>query len=168
MSTKKIIILALVLVFLIGGAAATYYFVKGGFTKKQQYENCVADCKDLLILEGSKTACGPRCTEITGYTPEDFESDKQEPPPKNQTSTGKEGEDEKEADASTSETIDPNKEYYCEWVWPQKIIEKETKKVVKSCTMNQPWCYYADFKYENVGCCEDEDHTNCTTLPNLP
>ncbi|MCX6702182.1 MAG: hypothetical protein NTX96_03255 [Candidatus Zambryskibacteria bacterium] len=67
---------------------------------------------------------------------------------------------------STSST-----EYYCQWSWPQKITNKTTSAVIYSCTSARPYCNYADYKYENVGCCKYNSTTkvysDCIKLPSL-
>ncbi len=54
-------------------------------------------------------------------------------------------------------------EYYCEWSWPQKIINKNTSEVLWPCTLDRPYC--------NSGttyCCkyneETEKHYDCIDM----
>ena len=65
-------------------------------------------------------------------------------------------------------TIDyENITYYCEWSWPQKVINKDTQEVIKACTSSRPWCNTADGTYEKVGCCKDREHMECLTVAEL-
>jgi hypothetical protein len=183
MKVLKIIgIIFLVLIFML----VILYYSFAGFTKKQRYYKCVAKCEEMLFIESNKRYCGPRCEEVAEYTPTaaDKQGDvkKQEKPAttssktnvntntnKNigvpKTDVSKTAEEEAK---SVSENLNrEDKEYYCEWVWPQKIIDRETGEIIVECPMGRPWCNYSDFKYENVGCCEERVHENCILLDEL-
>ena len=43
--------------------------------------------------------------------------------------------------------------YYCEWSWPQKIINQDTKEVLYSCPMSQPYCNKDAALAGNTQCC---------------
>ncbi len=164
-----------------------------GFTKKSKYKNCAETCEKIMFNKSNIPACKTECKKITGYTPisesepsftkpsstEATEVSVTEPrptePPKPKT---------KKPDTTTTETTvapqsaprdkgaAPQSEYHCEWSWPQKIIIRDTKKVIFECPSEKPWCDYADRQYKNVGCCTDYDEdtktkSNCTKLPEL-
>jgi len=329
MGRKKIIIIVVVVVVIVG-AAGIYYIAKGGFNKKQRYENCAETCEEIMFLESNIPACKKECESITGYSPtaetskntntqitinaaknintvkntnttvntntasntntatstslipstsvlgndlekidtykannEDYircpynetvfyetgeilddadyaigvtkcrTEDEAEEQFEDKTSSsifstifpsygdesvesGSEDEISKTenikfrlgiyyvdilgqgldcektvvedlaqkmenylsgqsqtttninaVNTNATSVIDTSAEFYCEWSWPQKIIYKDTKEVVKRCTSSRPWCNSTDFAYENVGCCKDREHTDCITLPNL-
>ena len=49
--------------------------------------------------------------------------------------------------------------YYCDWDWPQIIINKDTGQTLWVCPWSQPWC--------NPGypqCCSEAGHINCTDM----
>jgi len=48
-------------------------------------------------------------------------------------------------------------EYYCAWVWPQRVINKRTKEVIWECVIGD-WPYCNQNKPE---CCPDSSKTNC-------
>ncbi len=151
----KIIGIIVAVLFVIG---LLLYYKSAGFTKKQKYENCAETCEKMMFHSSNIPLCKMRCEEITGYTPaEEVKKEKKdsEPPEPDDTAEAK-------GDA----------EYYCEWSWPQKIIEKASGKVVFPCTYERPWCDPADRSYENVACCSDNDDdkklkTGCIKLPDL-
>lgn len=192
--SKKKIILIIVVVVVVLLAAGIYYVARGGFTGKQRYENCMEACYDLLLMDSSKQYCSEECTEVTGYNPEAAEEQKLNNELKNvdkKTNTNTTNANTSTTNANiavnTASNINSslnrntgvqvnanivvydyeNLEYYCEWSWPQKIIDMETKDVIKACTSSRPWCNRADGTYENVGCCADRAHTNCLTVAEL-
>ncbi len=73
--------------------------------------------------------------------------------------------------APTPTTTPTATQYYCQWSWPQKIINKATNAVVYSCTSARPYCYYGDYSYENAACCKYNSTTkvysDCLKLPTL-
>jgi len=155
---KKILLIIgiiLLVTIVLGGVALYYYTV--GFTPKQKYEKCAKECPELMILESDIPACKAKCAQIHNYNPE----------PESKTTTT-EKTSSKDSDKKDSKDI----EYYCEWSWPQQIINKETKKLVYYCPYSRPWCNFGDYKYENVGCCktyteETKTKSDCTNLPEL-
>jgi len=194
MSKKKsILIIVVVVVVLL--AVGIYYVVRGGFTGKQRYENCMETCYDLLLMNSSKAYCSEECTEVAGYNPDATEEPELINELKNvnknintaNTNTAVNTNVNTRTTNSTNTTVNTNKAtntnatanlnvsvidyenitYYCEWSWPQKIINKETKEVIKACTSSRPWCNTADGTYENVGCCKDREHTDCLTVAEL-
>jgi len=131
-----------------------------GFTKKQRYENCVQNCSEMMLMESNIQHCAPRCQEVTDYKPEVNEKDDTTPSkPSTQTNTKK--------IAPVLVADYPEQEFYCNWVWPQEIILKETKQLVIACPRTYPWCNRADFKYENVSCCVDKEYFDCKSLEDL-
>ncbi len=186
MKKKTIIILSIAGLFIVG-AVLIYLWSSGGITKKGQWERCYEVCYDLMITNTYKQACDEQCTEETGYSPTAAEV--------NEARKRLEGEDEEEVATETNkntasktsanadvgqptmtntktnvntETVDPeDRQYYCEWSWPQKIIDKDTKEVIKACTFDTPWCNKADGTYEKIGCCADQEHTDCILLEDL-
>jgi hypothetical protein len=69
----------------------------------------------------------------------------------------------KTADSSPGQeqiTIPEETELYCEWVWPQKIINKETKEVYWTCPMSNPYC-----KSGTSECCT-KGHNSCIEMNN--
>lgn len=181
---KKIIkIGAIVFVVLVLVCVAAYFYFFG-FGKKGKYEKCVKTCKDMILLESNKSACEARCSEIAGYQPE---KTKEETPKKatgavkksdeaaiEETITKKKqekpSEDKKYID---NQTAWEDRQYYCEWVWPQEIIDKNSGEPIFVCPRERPWCDYGkEYKYEEVGCCKNYDEgtkekTDCITLPEL-
>lgn len=142
-------------VFLVLGVII--YIVFFGVTKKQKYEKCMQTCEEMLLLESSKQYCAPRCEEVTGYQQET-----------------------QSKSSSVSDTVKsiltPQKSsgitYYCEWSWPQKIINQDTKEVIEFCTPSKPYCNYADKTYDTVACCESvnkqtKEYSNCTYLKDI-
>lgn len=125
------------------------YAVFFGITKKQKFVKCVETCREMLIQESNKGHCESECGKITGYSA-DLVSQS----------------------APVVETGSDDITYYCEWSWPQKIINKDTKEVIEFCIPEKPYCNKADGSYEKVGCCEDYDeatetHVNCTLLKDI-
>jgi len=134
-------------VLILAGLLIYYFFF--GVTKKQKYTKCLQSCEKNLLLESSKQYCPTRCQEITNYQGET----------KNTTET--------KSEDSNNDIV-----YYCEWSWPQKIINKDTKEIVEFCTPLKPYCNKADGSYEKVGCCErydktTENYVNCTLLKDI-
>jgi hypothetical protein len=174
MGRKKIIITIVVVVVVIV-AIGVYYVAKGGFTKKQRYENCAKTCEEIMFNESNIPACKQECESITGYSPTAGTTKTTNTNTQKTTNSAKNYNANANVDvvntsssnANSTSVIDASAEFYCEWSWPQKIIYKNTKEVVKGCTYDRPWCYYADFSYENVSCCSDAEHTDCITLPDL-
>jgi len=184
MTTKKKTIFIIVGVFVIIGVVGLYFVYKGGFTKKQRFEHCMETCDEILLTNSFKQYCDDKCTEVTGYEPtaDEVKEIRDEIQSKT-TNTAANKNTAKNTNTAVNTNISTNintatnvnttaanledLEYYCEWSWPQKIIYKDTKKVIQSCTYDLPWCYYADYTYENVGCCADREHTDCITLPDL-
>lgn len=153
------------------------YYKSVGFTKKQKYENCAETCEKIMLMSSNIPLCKMRCVEISNYDPS-LEEKKEEKP--KATNTAKKtapdseqtGDETVEVSHGVPATIDQKAEYYCEWSWPQKIIERETKKVVFPCTSERPWCDPADRTYGNVACCRELDKTktlktDCIKLPDL-
>jgi len=186
--SKKKIILIIVVVVVVLLAVGIYYVVRGGFTDKQRYENCMETCYDLLFMESSKAYCSEECTEVTGYNPDTSEEQELINKLKNanvnkstNTNTSTSTTNSTNTTVNTNTAINTNTAvnvntsavdyenltYYCEWSWPQKIINKETEDVIKTCTSSRPWCNKADGTYENVGCCADRAHTDCLTVAEL-
>lgn len=158
MKALKIIGIIVLSIFIVLFVLYTLYiWIFVGITKKQKFNTCVEKCEELMIHESSKRYCAPECTEITGYSP--TAEDKKE-----QAEIEK-----KEVEQKVIAEIEEykNKELYCNWVWPQQIIERESKNLVIKCPSSYPWCDYSDFDYENVGCCKDREHLNCLGLSEL-
>ena len=150
---KKGVVIVLVIVgvlaLIIGGLVFAYFYFFVGITPKQKYEKCAENCEEIMLLESNIPACKVRCMQISGYDPS------------TETQTPQTDEEESENQA---------RDYYCQWSWPQKIIDRDTKEVVYTCTYAKPYCNYADGSYENVGCCTDvvnDEHINCTKLSDL-
>ncbi len=142
------------------------YYKSVGFTKKQKYENCAKGCEKIMLQSSNIPLCKMRCAEIADYDPS-LEEKEEEKPKISDTAPAK-------ADKAIEKdaVIDKKAEYYCEWSWPQKIIEKDSAKVIFACLSERPWCDSSDRKYENVGCCGyyDQDKkikTDCIKLPDL-
>lgn len=158
--------------------------VQRGVTPKQRYTSCMRDCYDLMIQESSKQYCPGRCTEITKWQPTAAEINEvinKITGKKTTTTNTKAVKNTATTNTNTTDTaptvythaintnaaVDQNGQFYCNWVWPQEIINKDTKDLVQECSFDRPWCDYADYSYSNVGCCTDAEHTDCITLPNL-
>ena len=60
-------------------------------------------------------------------------------------------------------TIPEGTEFYCEWSWPQKIINKATKEVYWVCPISTPYC-----KSGTSTCCKHnsatEEHYDCIEM----
>ncbi|MBU0597931.1 hypothetical protein KKF61_02950 [Patescibacteria group bacterium] len=187
---KKTIIILVVLVVVIGGAVSVYLWSSGGVTKKGQWEQCYEVCFDLMFTNTFKQVCDEQCAEETGYEPTAVEvkeiKDKIEgAESKEETNTNSTKNTNVVKNTNTAvnkntavnintssnvniTSVNPEgREYYCEWSWPQKIIDKDTKEVIEPCTYEWPWCNYADYSYTQAGCCTNREHTDCITLPNL-
>lgn len=152
----KIVIGILILLLLLGGACVfAYFYFFVGITPEQKYNKCADNCEELMFMESNIPICKLECEEISGYSPSEETS------PDIKEKTEQEG---VETGGNTGADV-----YYCEWVWPQKIIIKDTKEVVKECTYDRPYCNPADGTFDNVGCCEreNEEYTNCVYLPDL-
>ena len=179
---RKKIILIIVGVIVVIGITGLYFVSKGGFTKKQRFDNCMESCDELLLTNTFKQYCDEKCAEVTGYEPtaaevkeirDKIQAEKTNTNTTTATNTVKNANTTTSTNTNTGTKTNVNisfadykdREYYCEWSWPQKIIDKNTKEVIQECTSSLPWCYYADYTYENVGCCSDKEHTDCTTLP---
>jgi len=161
--------------------------VQRGITPKQRYTSCMRDCYDLMLIESDKQYCPGRCTEITKWQPTAAEIneviDKITGKKTTTTTTNKNTSKTNTTTTNTNTTntaptvythalntnaaVDQNGKFYCNWVWPQEIIDMDSKDLVQECTFDRPWCYFADYSYANVGCCADAAHTDCVTLPNL-
>jgi len=167
--TRVLSILAAFFIILILAGIVLYYN-KVGFTKKQQYQNCLETCYQLVFSESTKQYCSLRCQEVSNYLPSSQEE-------KEIISNLEESESDSEPESSLKNTSTSpalnkitnyqDREYYCQWVWPQNIIDKNTKERIVNCSNSYPWCNYADFSFENVGCCRDKDYTDCQSLPSL-
>lgn len=162
---KILLIVGICLVAFIGLCVLAYYYFFVGFTPEQKYEKCAKTCEDIMLREADIPACKAECSRLHKYTPSSAEEK-----PKETTSTETSSSKTKEDSADTENAEDI--EYYCEWSWPQQIINKETKKLVYACPYAKPWCNPADYKYENVGCCATYDDvtktkSDCTNLPEL-
>ncbi|MFH0952267.1 MAG: hypothetical protein V1838_03695 [Patescibacteria group bacterium] len=193
--TKKKTILIIILAMIILGVGFIIWS-SYGFTPKARFTNCLRDCYDLMILESSKQYCPDKCTETHKYEPTATElneiiaelENKDTGTEKTTTTantnslsnantasqqnantaqTNTSAAVNSAANVNTNPTDDQNRSYYCNWVWYQEIIDKDTKELIYECTDSHPWCNYADYTFENVGCCVDAEHTNCITLPNL-
>ena len=154
------------------------YYKSVGFTKKQKYENCAETCEKIMLQSSNIPLCKMRCAEIADYDSSSEEKKKEKP--KTPDTAKKTAPDSRQAGDEAVEAshgmpatvIDQKAEYYCEWSWPQKIIEKDSAKVIFACPSERPWCDSADRKYENVGCCGNHDEgkkikTDCIKLPEL-
>ncbi|XOU94317.1 MAG: hypothetical protein ACNFW9_05750 [Candidatus Kerfeldbacteria bacterium] len=185
---KKKIFISLGIV-IIAGVILLLIWSQGGVTKKGQFSKCMEVCYDLLIMDSSKTYCPEQCTNDTGFDPTQKELDEIIADITN-IEIEKE-DDEKVININTTTNvnkaiinvnttintntvttninseIDQTAEFYCEWSWPQKIIYKDTKKVIIKCSSDQPWCNRADGTYDNVSCCTDDEYLDCTNLDNL-
>ncbi|MFH1367008.1 MAG: hypothetical protein ABIH38_03395 [Patescibacteria group bacterium] len=195
MSQKKIIILSIVAVIVLG--LGLLVWGSYGFTSKSRFTHCMRDCYDLMILESSKQYCPGKCTEIHKFEPTAEELNQIIAEINNEnvntssvkntntkantnTNTAKNTNTVVNINAATNSALNLNisntntgerayedRSYYCNWVWYQEIIDKDTKELIYECPASRPWCNYADYTYENVGCCSDAAHTDCITLPNL-
>lgn len=150
----KILLIILGVFFILG---IVIYIVFFGVTKKQKYQKCIQTCEDMLLLESNKQYCAPKCEEVTGY------QQKIQPKSSPASNTTESGLTPQKTDGIT---------YYCEWSWPQKIINQDTKKVIEFCTPSKPYCNYADKTYDTVACCENvnketKEYSNCTFLKDI-
>ena len=154
------------------------YYRSVGFTKKQKYENCAETCEKIMFQSSNIPLCKMRCVEITNYNPSLEEKKEKKPKTPDTASTQSSAVETRSSASQGNEitekdtVIDQKAEYYCEWSWPQKIIERETKKVIFPCTSERPWCDPADRTYGNVACCRELDKTkmiktDCIKLPEL-
>ncbi len=57
----------------------------------------------------------------------------------------------------------PKTEYYCQWSWPQKIINKNTSEVLWICPLQTPYC-----KATTTNCCKynniTKTHYDCIDM----
>lgn len=191
MTAKKKIIIIIAAVVLIAAGLGIYYLARGGFTAKQRYQNCAKTCEDLMFNESNIPLCKSECEEITGYSPtaEDNKANvntaaknlntakvntNNNPSISTNTTTNtnisisNQNANTAAANQNTNTRLDyEDREYYCNWVWPQEIIDKETKELIYECPASRPWCNYEDYSYEKIGCCTNIEYTDCITLPNL-
>ncbi|MBD3388407.1 MAG: hypothetical protein GF416_04985 [Candidatus Altiarchaeales archaeon] len=69
-------------------------------------------------------------------------------------------------------TLSPSEEktsgdriYYCEWSWPQKIIEWDTKEVLYVCPARRPYCNVNSAEVGVRECCKydtrDKSYHDC-------
>jgi len=182
MTRRKKILIAVPLVLILG--IGILIWGSYGFTRKSRFTHCLRDCYDLMLIESDKQLCPGRCTEIHKFNPTAQELDEiiakienkntnTKKPSTNTTKTS--NANSTNASSATNSAANTNinladyqnRSYYCNWVWYQEIIDKDTKELIYECPGSQPWCYYADYTFEKVGCCVDAEHTDCTTLPNL-
>lgn len=186
MTRKKTIILSIVGVIIIG--LGLLIWGSYGFTSKSRFTHCMRDCYDLMILESSKQYCPGKCTEIHKFSPTAEElsqiiaqitnanANTNKSTAKN-TNSAKTNTNVSQTNANkvtnsvANTNVDfseyQNRSYYCNWVWYQEIIDKDTQELIYECPSSRPWCNYADYTFEKVGCCSDAAHTDCVTLPNL-
>jgi len=149
-----ILLLLLLLVFWV-------YWRYFGFTQAQKYDRCARACEEIMISESNIPLCKMRCEEITGYNPRKAKKVQKAPAPLKPADQPK-----------VIATPISEDDYYCAWGWPQTIIKRKSKEVVFQCPHERPWCNYADFKVENVGCCaklsdDQKAKIDCVALPEL-
>lgn len=158
-------------VVIVGGVFAYYYFFVG-FTPKQKFTHCAHTCEEIMLRDEDIPTCKVKCTEIANYQPptNDYLQTK------TQTTTPKSTTSKPSSSSSTSSkvstTVDKTKSFYCNFVWPQEIIYKDSKELVKACPSLRPWCDFKDETYQNVSCCADYDEatktkSDCIKLPDL-
>ena len=190
MTKKKKITLAVVLFVLFASGLGIYYLAKGGFTAKQRYERCASTCEKMMFNESNIPLCKSECEEITGYSPgvqdkkvnTNTTRENLNTAPINtnsgtlttntalnaNSSSTNQNANTSLSNQNTGLSVDyENREYYCNWVWPQEIIDKETKELIYECPPSRPWCNYEDYSYEKIGCCTNVEYTDCLTLPDL-
>ncbi len=136
-----------VIVLIIGLIVLAYFYFFVGITPQAKYEKCCETCEEIMFSESNIPACKLECENVADYSPSE-QSANTSPETTANTSSDKDDED---------------RTYYCEWSWPQKIIDKDTKKVIKSCTSSKPYCN-KEASYEKVGCCSSGSYTNCELL----
>ncbi|MFH1509228.1 MAG: hypothetical protein ABIE68_03625 [bacterium] len=181
-----LIVLGILVVVIIAGGVVIYGLAVG-FTKEAKYNNCMETCDEMLIMESSKAYCDDECTRVTGYTPTEkyIEDDSQAEEINTETTTTPTTKTESNSSTTSSSTSTSNSsktstttstdlkdlEYYCEWSWPQNIIDKNTKKIIQRCNSERPYCKKTDdYKYENTGCCEmavEGEYYDCQSLDSL-
>ncbi|MDD5040521.1 MAG: hypothetical protein PHY34_05230 [Patescibacteria group bacterium] len=180
---KKNIVRIVVVVCILVGAAALYFVFRGGLTDKQRFENCMETCYEVVLSDSSKQYCPEQCTKNTGYQPTGPEimdiianinhtaATTKTVQPATNTAVNTNHSANTNTQRTTNAVLNPNAapgtQYYCNWVWPQEVIDYISKEVVTKCSDERPWCNYGDYTYETAGCCTDAAHTDCVTLPNL-
>ncbi|MFH1207112.1 MAG: hypothetical protein V1668_00720 [Patescibacteria group bacterium] len=185
MSKKSIIIISLIGVVL-AGTMILYFIYRSSVTGKNGFANCMATCYEIVLSDSSKQYCPEQCIKNTGYKPTGPElmevvnklsgKSSNANSAKSNANTNKAVSKNTNTVSNTSvalnmnranSNLDPSREYYCNWVWPQEIIDRVTKELAWACTSERPWCNYADYSYEKAGCCTDTTYADCVTLPNL-
>ena len=139
-----------IIVLAIGLVIFAYFYFFVGITSKAKYEKCCKTCEEIMFNESNIPACKLECENVADYSP-DEQSTNTSPETTTNTSSSKDQED---------------ITYYCEWSWPQKIINKNTKEVIQSCTNSRPYCN-KEASYEKVGCCSSSSYSNCTLLSEM-
>jgi hypothetical protein len=160
---KKRYIFLIILALLVGGGLLLYHNTFG-FGAKKKYENCVKACQKVIILEADLPACQIRCEEITDYSPKNEGATQTKKPTATSKSTP--------TPQAKATPVPGEQVYACEWSWPQKVIDKNTKKVVKVCPSARPWCHSTDLTKDGAGCCGNVneatlDYFDCKTLSEL-
>jgi len=196
MKKRSKIIIAVVVVIIIAFGLLVLWS-SGGITKKGRFTKCMEVCYELMFMESSKQWCPEECTNETGFEPtsselteiiaeinneeaeEENETEKKESTSNNNTSSAVNvnnaatntnsslNRNTNSSNVNAASEVDESADFYCEWSWPQKIIYRDTKEVVVACSSSRPWCDKADGTYDKVGCCTDQEHTDCTSLDNL-
>lgn len=155
---KWLIVVIILLVIIIGLGVAGYgYFF--GFTKKQKYVRCADTCEKAMLNEGNIPLCKIHCEEITNYNPRKDTATKTATP----TPTAK---------VTTGTTTTTQSQYGCEWSWPQKVINNNTKEVIQSCDSLRPYCKYGVTEQKDLACCTSAvknaagatTYTDCQTI----
>jgi len=148
-----------ILVFLI-------YWKFFGITAKQKYEKCANTCQELMLLESDIPMCKAKCEQIYNYRPTSTSTPKSTP---SKTATPS-----KTTASPTSSSASPevSKQYTCNYVWPQEIVEKSSQALTLICPIARPWCRPGQETYEDISCCanyseETKEKTDCVKLPDL-
>lgn len=156
---KALIIIVVIFVVLIGLGVLAYFYFFVGFTTEQKYGKCLKTCRDVMLRDEDIPACYQRCAELYGH-----HSQTPTPTPTPTSPVSK--------SSSPAPSDLQNIVLDCEYVWPQKIVKKDSRELVYWCSSAKPWCNPADNKYENIGCCANysettKQKTDCTLLPDL-
>ncbi len=145
---KWLKILSIIIIVFIGLILLGYWKF-AGFTKSQKYNRCVEFCEKNMTNASNVEPCKLRCEEITKYSP----NDKASPKSTNATTSSPRAVNTNTTKEITSVNDAIKGDYSCEWSWPQAIIQKSDRSVIKTCTSALPYCKYGVLEEKDLACC---------------
>lgn len=163
---KALIIIVVIFVVLVGLGVLAYFYFFVGFTSEQKYAKCLNTCREVMLRDEDIPACYQRCAELYGHHA-NIDAEQGINQSKTPTPTPSVSKSSSPAPSDLQNTA-----LDCEYVWPQKIVKKDSRELVYWCSSAKPWCNPADNTYENIGCCANysettKQKTDCTLLPDL-